>query len=899
MTNIIPRTLRHCRAAVRFYTQTSHSERFISLVYLAFMAGISFRETGNVEDLDESITNITALVELCRNAGRDVEHPDCLHWLANSLLERFNIRRDIVDLHRTCEYLERELSLRPTDSPVRATTMSIFGIALLSRFRVLGRREDLDRAIKHHTDALELRRSDRNADLSLALEDLGNDLVKRFEEFGDPDDLMNSIDLFRNTLELRPPGHFLRHQSLNYLGRALTIHVQRLVGNGDLARQYVEEAVAHHHTALELCPVGHEGRIGCIADLLFAVRIFAEKAESALSPHHLQDAIALGSEAEVLLDSNHPYLVDINRNRAVLHLKIHQFDTAFSLFQKAADHQTGSTREKLSVAVEWATAARLNQHYSTQDAYMIAMDLFDRCQITYMTVDSKHEFLTRHFTVQEATTLSSDAASFAIEEDRLEDAVEILERGRTFVWATMRGYRTEVEQLRTASTELADRFELLSTDLERFAALSELPSQITATSNVFPTPWPSHIDRSMHVGNSLGSQWRKTLQDIRSVAGFRDFLGPLCFDDLLVAAAEGPVTMFNLCSYGADALILCPPGNVERRLVRVPLGPPAAIDKLILVHVKLGSRVYLTSRKAKVATLAGDERTRNVILKVLELCWQHIMRPVETTLVNVVEISAMSRIWLCPSGALAILPLHAAGMLSSHYHPPIAEDSHFIPSYIPSLSALITARQHANHLTQHPKLLVVGVPNSPDSKLSPLPQAARERVIARRWVPEGMDLVGPLATRANVLQHLPAHSWIHFACHGLQDDDHPFDSAFMLSNESLTLRDFITAHPGPAGLAFLSACETAATRLNTPDEVLHLGAAVQFCGFASVVGTLWSMRDDIGPRIADGFYRSMFHEGGNVVNLKDSAEALHKVLMKLKDAGMPPQDWVCFIHIGI
>ena len=66
-----------------------------------------------------------------------------------------------------------------------------------------------------------------------------------------------------------------------------------------------------------------------------------------------------------------------------------------------------------------------------------------------MKVDSKHDFLVHHLTAKEASSLSSDAASFAIEEGRLKEAVEILERGRTFVWATMRGYSPELGKLRS------------------------------------------------------------------------------------------------------------------------------------------------------------------------------------------------------------------------------------------------------------------------------------------------------------------------------------------------------------------------------------------------------------------------------------------------------------------
>ena len=164
-------------------------------------------------------------------------------------------------------------------------------------------------------------------------------------------------------------------------------------------------------------------------------------------------------------------------------------------------------RERLSTAVEWAAEARGHQHNSTKDAYNTAMDLLDRCQITYMKVDSKHDFLVHHLTAKEASSLSSDAASFAIEEGRLKEAVEILERGRTFVWATMRGYRPELGKLRSHYPKLAENSESLSTKLERFAVLSELPSS-------HPTSL-AHLDnRAVRDGNVLRDDWDVTLKDI-------------------------------------------------------------------------------------------------------------------------------------------------------------------------------------------------------------------------------------------------------------------------------------------------------------------------------------------------------------------------------------------------
>jgi CHAT domain-containing protein len=40
-------------------------------------------------------------------------------------------------------------------------------------------------------------------------------------------------------------------------------------------------------------------------------------------------------------------------------------------------------------------------------------------------------------------------------------------------------------------------------------------------------------------------------------------------------------------------------------------------------------------------------------------------------------------------------------------------------------------------------------------------------------------------------------------------------------------------------LAFLSACETAKGDEGTPDEAMHLAAAVLFAGFRGVVATMW------------------------------------------------------------
>ena len=94
-------------------------------------------------------------------------------------------------------------------------------------------------------------------------------------------------------------------------------------------------------------------------------------------------------------------------------------------------------------------------------------------------------------------------------------------------------------------------------------------------------------------------------------------------------------------------------------------------------------------------------------------------------------------------------------------------------------------------------------------------------------------------------------------------------------------------------MAFLSACHTAAEdSKGTLNEVVHLAAALQFCGFRSVVGTSWAMED------VDGFYRYILRTPGAVPDFRDSAEALHQAIREMRKRGLGLDRWVKFVHVG-
>jgi CHAT domain-containing protein len=90
-----------------------------------------------------------------------------------------------------------------------------------------------------------------------------------------------------------------------------------------------------------------------------------------------------------------------------------------------------------------------------------------------------------------------------------------------------------------------------------------------------------------------------------------------------------------------------------------------------------------------------------------------------------------------------------------------------------------------------------------------------------------------------VTEALPRANIVHLACHGVQDQEDPLSSGFCLGDGKLAVCQLMDIKLDHAFMAFLSACETAKGDKNQPDQTIHLAAAMLFCGFRSVVATMW------------------------------------------------------------
>jgi CHAT domain-containing protein len=87
-------------------------------------------------------------------------------------------------------------------------------------------------------------------------------------------------------------------------------------------------------------------------------------------------------------------------------------------------------------------------------------------------------------------------------------------------------------------------------------------------------------------------------------------------------------------------------------------------------------------------------------------------------------------------------------------------------------------------------------------------------------------------------------SFIHLACHSIQDPTNALESGFYLHKVMLMISKPVHLMLDQPWFMYLSACETAKGDAEQPDQVMRLAAVMLFASFKSVVATMWSVGFD-------------------------------------------------------
>jgi CHAT domain-containing protein len=446
----------------------------------------------------------------------------------------------------------------------------------------------------------------------------------------------------------------------------------------------------------------------------------------------------------------------------------------------------------------------------------------------------------------------------------------------------MRGLRTSINQIRLVDPHLADDFATINRKLEMLT--------LDISPNYNADGRDSGIDAMDPFGDVVVRQRKlfddreKLISQIQALPGFDTFLKPPSFDTLRSAARHGPVIIINHSYWRSDIIIIrhnSPPSLITTS------------DDFFDQANELQNRL-LRARKANPESNTYENALRSVLEGLYELVGEPVIKRL-----NELNVPEQSRVWWCPTSVFCSLPLHAMGPIQSDVDPPRYFLDLYIPSYIPSLSSLVESCKPSTQTpVGRPSILLVAHPDEN------MPAAPKEMKAVQAIDTKVTTLYLTKATPTAVLSRLRHHQFTHFVCHGILKSGKPFESSFKLhKGQPLQLLDIVRSQLPNAEFAFLSACHTAElTEDSIADEVLHLAASMQFCGFRSVVGTMWAMADIDGPDLARRFYQSLFSdeaqlEGGPYY--ERTAEALRDAVLSLRrKGGITLERWVNFVHYG-
>lgn len=851
------------------------------------------------------------------------KRPQYLNNLSTALQRLFARTAHMADLEEAVEAGRESVALAGPDDPNRAMYLTGLGGAVRALYLHVSRMELLEEAVRAEREATALipRKHPRRA---MYLNNLASTLQILWMRTEQPDVLDEAIEAQREAVQITQGSHPARAGRLIGLVSLLRMHYDRTE-----RMEVLREAVALAREALALIPRDHPNAARHLNSLATVLLIAFKNAVSSVSVQDvarfenpiegaisqlfsslpffdaevLDEAVQAARDAVRLTARDHPergeFLINLGHAleaRAERGGPSGLLDEALQRYREAGDSQTATTFLRISGYRRYARVAGLIPHHARtglqaiEDAIQLVETFAPR---SLVRPDRQHQ-------LSRLNELPGEAAAAALHAGRTVRAVELLEQTRGILAADVLAQRSpEQIRLRAHAPELAERLDRLRTRLAELDPPSPAAEQ--------ESPGRGDGEPVGTSGRPLSEErieahqaWQELVEQIRQRPGFGDFQHAPTAARLARQAQDGPVVFVSTSSTRCDALILTAGTDSPVQAVPLPgLTQAKAYDQ--------ADRLRAAHRNAADPGIDPQRRitAQREILDVLEWLWDVVAEPVLTRVGHTscpAAEESWPRLWWCPVGIMAFLPLHAAGHHAEHRGArsggtaaPRTVLDRVVSSYTTTVGALEHARARGADAGA-PTTVVVPVPDTPGS---PLPGVRGETRAISALIPGAHLLADP--TRDKVLESLHGHRIAHFACHALADGTDPGRSRLILPDHArapLTVTDISNLHLNVA-LAYLAACETSVTAARLADEALHITAAFQLAGYRHVVGTLWSVDDRTAIELAMDFYGHLTDNGTIPPRVERSAHAMHHATRRLRDRypGTPTL-WAAHTHSG-
>jgi hypothetical protein len=430
---------------------------------------------------------------------------------------------------------------------------------------------------------------------------------------------------------------------------------------------------------------------------------------------------------------------------------------AIRLISMVIDDQYAREPDRFELSCLLAILALSVNHPTTLAAFKTAMTLMQKSLSFAPTVSIQHARLV--VMDEHCQWMPLGFTSYQIYLGRFEEAIETLEQGRSLLWSELRGFRTPVAQLIAGNSPLAKRFDEINQELEALAVSTTPSGRPEAEARDGMDPFCRLVVKQQ----KLVEERDTLISQIRCQPGFEGFLMAPSFTTLRSVASRGPVILINHCIFRSDIMILY--HNSPPCFIPTP-------NNFFCRANELRDRL-VDARKVGLDSGKYQHALRTVLRDLYELIGEPVVQMLRS-----LGVPEQSRVWWCPTSAVCSLPLHAMGPIPPDHMPKPSKPSKryfsdlYVPSYTPSLFALIESRKPSMQALDRPPLLLVAQPDQS------LPGVWGEIEVVHKLNVSVRSLILKGATPGSVVEGLRDHRFAHFACHGSLETGKPFDASF-------------------------------------------------------------------------------------------------------------------------
>lgn len=230
---------------------------------------------------------------------------------------------------------------------------------------------------------------------------------------------------------------------------------------------------------------------------------------------------------------------------------------AAAAFCTAVECESSPVSDRFIAAKIWANKADDTKHSSALEAYQTAIGLLPRLAMLGLDLQSRH-----HALMSGSDGLARNSAACAINLGELEKAVQFLEEGWSVYWSQILQLRTPLDRLHLCleKSQSGRTGTKLAEELEHISYLLEMGSQRDVTRNLLSDTHERVLSMEAEAVqySQLAEEWSATVEEVRQMKGFEDFLLPQPLKTLQCAAANGPNVILNASHLACAALILTP-----------------------------------------------------------------------------------------------------------------------------------------------------------------------------------------------------------------------------------------------------------------------------------------------------------------------------------------------------